>query len=266
MSKTIFNDDLSYIRHPNSDARFSYKILEDEIKALIDRKLGNANAPLADKSCCKTFVLAAYKTNLANLPHRLRTYRTPISNPSTCTIWEASRATTAAPTFFDPITIEKPGEAKITFVDPGIARCNNPSLQALQEARDIWGPQTQFQCFISIGTGGVSIAKLKDHESIFGRMFKRADTYLKLAYALKEIATDCKATHENMERVPDLEDVYSRFNVETGLDSVGLEEANKEEEISTFTNMYLEDRRVVKMRRNCAKLLLGNNSLGEYQH
>jgi predicted acylesterase/phospholipase RssA len=66
-------------------------------------------------------------------------------------IWEACRATSAATTFFDPITI---GPFDEEFVD-GALGANNPIYELWTQAQDIWGDQLwgRLKCLVSIGTG-----------------------------------------------------------------------------------------------------------------
>src|SRR6187402_2545693 len=71
------------------------------------------------------------------------------------TICEAARATSAATSFFEPVTI---GPRKRKFVDGGLG-ANNPVEQLWNEAQNIWCSNrevelsTLLKCFISIGTG-----------------------------------------------------------------------------------------------------------------
>lgn len=80
-----------------------------------------------------------------------------------CALWEAARATTAAPIFFEPIILNASGA---TFVGGGI-RANKPVNQIIHEAQRIW-PERRFGCIIGIGTGWTSLQplnlKLKLHE------------------------------------------------------------------------------------------------------
>ncbi len=68
-------------------------------------------------------------------------------------MWGIARATSAAPTYFEPfgITGQLPDEGDHVLVDGGVF-ANNPTLCAYVEALDLWGPETEiFVC--SIGTG-----------------------------------------------------------------------------------------------------------------
>src|SRR6266481_2346542 len=76
-----------------------------------------------------SFVAAMSALNMnAQLPRLFRTYQAPKYPAPNCTIWEAVRATSAAPTFFKRIVID--GEQ---YVGGGMG-CNNPVQQVLQEA------------------------------------------------------------------------------------------------------------------------------------
>ena len=90
----------------------------------------------------------------ANIPVRFRTYQSdePHSN---CKIWEAARATSAAPTFFKRIEIGR----NQPFIDGGLGR-NNPSQVVLDEAKAIFGAR-QIGCLVSIGTGQAEVIEIQ---------------------------------------------------------------------------------------------------------
>src|SRR5947209_2389498 len=85
-------------------------------------------------------------------PRRFRTYPVRALASANCEIWEAARATSAAPTFFKRIAISDGGGAKEEFIDGGLG-CNNPVIQVLEEARDVFGNDRAVGCLVSIGTG-----------------------------------------------------------------------------------------------------------------
>ena len=63
-------------------------------------------------------------------------------------IWEVGRATSAAPTYFEPIKLRP---EKFALIDGGVF-VNNPALCALVEARKIHGESADF-LVVSLGTG-----------------------------------------------------------------------------------------------------------------
>ncbi|KAL8992272.1 MAG: hypothetical protein Q9169_007232, partial [Polycauliona sp. 2 TL-2023] len=127
---------------------------------------------------------------------------------SNCKIWEAARATTAAPTFFKRITIADSDGGKEDFLDGGV-RWNNPTPLVLDEAISIFG----------------------DHPRL-GSMIGK----------LKQIATDCELTTHNMEkRFIHFPDSFFRYSVTHGIGGISLEEWKKMKEVRTNTKAYLNE-------------------------
>jgi predicted acylesterase/phospholipase RssA len=63
---------------------------------------------------------------------------------------ETARATSAAPTYFEPAKLEKPGQI-IPLVDGGVF-ANNPTMCALASARKLYPKKSRF-LIVSLGTG-----------------------------------------------------------------------------------------------------------------
>lgn len=85
---------------------------------------------------------------------------------SGCKIWEAARATSAAPSFFDPITVGYPAQK---FAEGGIG-ANNPVHYVLREAADIWpDAQDRVQCLLSIGTWNPGLQRFGNNLMSIGR-------------------------------------------------------------------------------------------------
>lgn len=163
------------------------------------------------------------------------------------TIWEAARATSAASGFFDPISIGKHGQE---YVDAGLG-CNNPVQEVWTEAQDIWSPKegdlaTLVKCFISIGTGNPGTSPIED--SAF-KMFTKT---------LREIATETEKTAEAFEKSHRnllSQKRYFRFNVDQGLQTVGLEEYKKEKEIVSATTLYMESQHMALQVQSCSQAM-----------
>lgn len=160
-------------------------------------------------------------------------------------IWQCARATSAASSFFDPITIA--GEE---FADGATAGDNNPIQALVSEAREIWGGDDDWRlednvrCLVSIGTGVPSITD-------FGH-----DPF-RIAGSLIKIATDCDKRHEEFEtnnpamcKVGDSRQYY-RFSVNRGLGDIGLEEADKLNGIKSRTRAYCLAPEVKRLLRCC---------------
>jgi predicted acylesterase/phospholipase RssA len=67
-------------------------------------------------------------------------------------MWQAARATSAAPTYFEPVKLDSPsGDDYFALIDGGVY-ANNPAMCAYAEARSIWPEETDF-LVVSLGTG-----------------------------------------------------------------------------------------------------------------
>lgn len=156
-------------------------------------------------------------------------------------IWEVARATSAATTFFEPVTIDDE-----TFVD-GATRANNPISYLWTEAGDNWGLhdgdlEKNIKCLVSIGTG---IPSLKP----FGPEF------LQIGKALKEIATDTEEEaglfQEHHTTLFQTKRAF-RFNVIRGLEDIGLEQVSKWGAIKAATRAYVRSEDVFVRLEECA--------------
>lgn len=160
------------------------------------------------------------------------------------TIWEAARATSAATTFFDPITIND-----VTFVD-GTTGANNPIQYMWSEAQDMWDVgsghlEDDIKCLVSVGTG---IPSLKP----FGPRL------LQVAKALQAIATDTEEEAEifrkHHTKLFQTKKAF-RFSVIRGLEGIGLEEVDKWGQIKAVTQMYVQTEEVHVLIKECARNL-----------
>jgi predicted acylesterase/phospholipase RssA len=147
---------------------------------------------------------------------------------------QAARATSAAPKFFEPVIVND-----FSFHDGGLG-ANNPSAQAWAEMRDVFQEGHDdisgiVSCFISIGCGKTDIPIVD--KSLYGF----------LAETLVAIATETDKTAESFET--DHEQLFEaercfRFNVEQGLQGVGLEEYKQLKKVMNATEEYLRHRQI----------------------
>jgi hypothetical protein len=178
------------------------------------------------------FVCAVPALHVNKEPKLFRTWSADRNPGYNCTIWEAGRATSAAPTFFKRIYIGNPGMQE-EFVDAGIG-CNNPVQYLVQEAQREFGPKREVACIVSIGTGKPKVAGFKA-PGLFQRMLP-----LDLIKVLTAISTDSEAVALVMEtRYQHCNGLYHRLNVERGLEQVSLGEWEKLGEVTTHTMEYL---------------------------
>ncbi|KAJ6114828.1 hypothetical protein N7486_000606 [Penicillium sp. IBT 16267x] len=236
--------------------RFDTVELERAVKQILRDRGFDPDTLLKDSpnAPCKVFVHINYSTNVCQSSSfvcatskqtsdtvYLTSYRSPRDGTrllDSTKIWQACRATSAATSFFDPIAIGPFGEE---FVD-GALGANNP-------AQDLWGDQLwgRLQCLVSIGTGIPTLTPVRDD-------------VLGIWTTLKELATETERTGEQFRRDKsslDKEGRYYRFNVDHGLEHVGLEESKKNKEIAAATGRYIALQAVFKQMKACANNLAG---------
>jgi len=156
-----------------------------------------------------------------------------IRTPEGCKIWQAARATSAAPTFFKRIKIGRKQE----YIDGGMG-CNNPSEVVLDEAKVLFGDRP-IGCLVSIGAGQPEVIGIK--KPGFFQQFIPTD----VINALKDTATDCNTTHQATSgRFANLPNTYFRLNVEQGMQGIKLSEWEKLSIVEAHTAQYLGDRDV----------------------
>ncbi|KAG6876907.1 hypothetical protein C0993_012163 [Termitomyces sp. T159_Od127] len=235
-------------------AYYKAKYFEEGLKNLIKEKTGDENASMLDpdpKNKCKVFVVSAHSDNLSEKAEHFRTYPNKFPDPfSGCRIWQAARATSAAPMYLPPITINK-----VEFVDGG-TRFNNPSILLMGEVNAVFGVARHIRCLLSIGTG------MQPHITIHSKPSDPIEvvSYTKsIIKASIKVMTDCEMTHNLMAGLfYGKEDVYYRFNagVKNGDDwapTIDMDDYGKMTELVDLTKIYLG----AKARRiaECAEAL-----------
>ncbi|KAF8961390.1 acyl transferase/acyl hydrolase/lysophospholipase [Flammula alnicola] len=232
LAKHVFSDPKRW----GGDGKFKATKLEEAIKSVVKDVTGDSESPLLEgdeAGVCRTFICAMNAHNMtANIAVLFRTYQSRETHAD-CKIWEAARATSAAPTFFKRIEIgrEQP------FIDGGLGR-NNPSRVVLEEANTLFGAR-QIGCLVSVGTGQADIIAIKK-PGLFQQIVPTD-----VIDALKAIATDCEATHEAMWRLfANSPNTYFRLNVEQGMQGIQLSEWEKLSIVEAHTTQYLKRKEV----------------------
>ena len=184
----------------------------------------------------------------------LRSYDSRREAPpeSSCTIWQAGRATSATGLAFKPIQI-----GQSVFIDEGQGKFN-PSPQTLDEATLNEYPGREVGVFLSIGTGkrpgGTDSQSHQWWESFVGGA---AGDFAEARRRLMAKIEGCEETHQYMvkehlgKRGVNVENYY-RLNVEVGVGEFGMNEWNRLSDISTNTRMYLSKQAVQTMNQNAA--------------
>ena len=215
-------------------------------------------------------------------PYLFRTYDHPSPDRSVemfgladvVPIWKVARATSAAPTYFKHITIEKK-----TFVDGGIS-FNNPALVAFDEVnsmhdidikkapdsqRQEYHRQNEVAMLVSIGSGATGVqstlSRRPPHSGFRGLVSL-------LRYAIKSL-TDAEGVHRTMMSLTQVTNDfhYSRINAMEGIGDIKLDECKTKrvdgkrvnltlEKIRTVTEEYLQRENVRQELHKVAKQLV----------
>jgi predicted acylesterase/phospholipase RssA len=168
---------------------------------------------------------------------RLRTYefQPEESRATDCAMWEAARATSAAPVYFPPMEIN--GQEDF---DGGLKR-NNPILEVIREAHLLYGDNAQFRVVVSIGTG-------KTDPSSMGRGI--------LGFVKRVIwaTTDTeKDHHECLSIYPRLP--YYRLNDGEDLANIDLSDYSKIGQVEKRAKEYIRSEEGSKLIKQCARKL-----------
>ncbi|KAJ7440029.1 FabD/lysophospholipase-like protein [Mycena latifolia] len=230
---TLAQEVFSEMKHFGQDGKFKASQLEAAIQKIVKENSASQDPeepmkdPLGRDAICRTpsFVCAQSAHAMrGNIPVLFRTYDSPHERTATCTIWEAARATSAAPTFFKRIEIGPTSRAE-AFLDGGLGR-NIPTGTLLEEAQLLF-PNRRVACVLSIGTGQVKAAAIPTPSRL-----QRA-LPLDVIHATVAIATDCETTNQDMlKRFVGDPGVYFRFNVEQGMQNIKLGQWERLGEVS----------------------------------
>jgi hypothetical protein len=194
----------------------------------------------------------------AGIPVLFRTYPAPKNETFDCTIWEAARATTAAPTFFKRMIIHEPGSRQ-PYIDGGLGR-NNPTAQVLDEAELIF-PHRRVACIISIGTGQAKTISIPK-PTLFQQVIP-----IEIIKAMKAIATDCETTAQAIaKRFRNMSNLYFRFNVEQGLQEVTLAQWDQLDKVTAHTRHYLKMQEVDKRIESAVDAIREHRGLFSMSH
>ena len=161
-------------------------------------------------------------------PFRFRSYSSRWDILDDCPIWQACRATSAAPTFFPPMEIGNPPAA---YVDGGMGY-NNPIRALIEETSHIWPSDRKIGCIVSVGTGVLTSRDVgRTIKPVFDKLTEMATDTEKVAREFKE---------EMKSRYGIEQKIYFRFNVQHGLEQVGLEEWREMGRTRVATQDYLK--------------------------
>ncbi|KAF2179657.1 FabD/lysophospholipase-like protein [Zopfia rhizophila CBS 207.26] len=198
------------------------------------RRLEGKVIPNTRERGCHTFVLAVYKDAITT--PRLFTSFDPLDRETR--IWQALRATTAAPFYFKEASF---GTPRISYIDGGVG-FNNPCAEVTHAAISNWESRT-IGVIVSIGTGLQTIKAVTNRRWVpFG---------INNVPELAATATSISRVHHDMNRRYHRENTeYFRFDPD-GLSKVSLEEWIKAGQISALAKRYLKRPSVEEKIQKC---------------
>ncbi|KAJ2976799.1 hypothetical protein NQ176_g4736 [Zarea fungicola] len=249
-------------------ARYDHKPLEQSIQNIIELSplaLDKTANLVDDDRRCKSFVVTTNLMKHSPKAILLRAYgmgldedEDDLSNIGRpWTIWEAGRATSAAPTFFSAHKADN----GFQYSDGGTI-ANNPTELGYQEARRLW-PGRDVDLILSIGTGREKDLTVPNatHEYLgpkakIARLIFGKRRFLKLQMALygamamtstervhKRVAENIKAhlSRDKGSTAATDSEIYIRLNVEDEGSTVPLDAFDKMQALAELSHEYMRD-------------------------
>ncbi|KAH8910727.1 hypothetical protein BR93DRAFT_964583 [Coniochaeta sp. PMI_546] len=245
-------------RKLKADCQFKASTLKDAVERIVaQRNRGDLLIdPHAAQRKGKAFVCAADASDL-DVAQLFRTYETADGADGwlkDCTIWEAARATTAAPTYFKAIEIKGDSVTK-TFID-GAVSCNNPTDKMLEETGRVFSPRQQIGAILSIGTG--TKAKSMPTPTDAGQW-----RYLAALFKMmKNQTVDTEHVHLALKKkFENFPKTYFRINVPNG-GNVGLADWGRMSALKALTEDYLKQPDVADEIEDIAEILARKTTTG----
>ncbi|ERL89917.1 hypothetical protein D910_07276, partial [Dendroctonus ponderosae] len=242
-------------RHAYYDTALWEEKLKDYRLPLSESMRSTVRAELLSAGFSLQICVVSAVVNQAQVsPYVFRNYSLPwrfqseYEGTHTAQIWEAVRASAAAPTYFEEFRIRD-----LIHQDGGIV-ANNPTAIALHEAKLLW-PDTPIQCVVSFGTGR-SVPSPSGRKCSPGspKAGSEGTSWTNKFLKILDSATDTQAVHIMLsDLLP--QEVYFRFNPYL-TELVGMVETDQEKhtQMRRDTLMYL--RRNEDKFKQAAKTLM----------
>ncbi|ERF69251.1 hypothetical protein EPUS_09068 [Endocarpon pusillum Z07020] len=224
---------------------FNTKALEQEFKAIVRKQTDTENTLFENEEneSCKVFVCATRIENARPMQFKSYPSRTSSDLLHSARIWEVARATSATPLFFDPIKIGRFGEG-FTGGRPDI---DNPIQTVWNEAQHVFLREEMMlkgnlKCLVSIGTGEPSLEAFGGNLRAVGLSIGRMAIYSRI------VAHSFQSAHGELVR----NHQYFRFNIDQGLEDIGLEHSTRAGDIMKATRNYLQSAELSSQIQACA--------------
>ncbi|KAG9093028.1 hypothetical protein FRC06_011707 [Ceratobasidium sp. 370] len=215
---------------------FKLSTLQTVLKSIIRDVTGDENTPMIDTrpdaDKCRTMLFAMSEYNLdAGIPRIFRSYHGKAHQMPDCKLFEAMCASMAHPELFKSFKVGE-GPLAESFVG-GALSCSNPIEHALTETKTLF-PGRHVSSITSIGAGHtrtIQIPKPSLLQSVLP---------INVLVAMKDIATDSEAAAQRAAmRFQHVPDVYFRFSVNQGMQSMKLSDWERLDEVATHARAYM---------------------------
>jgi len=244
--------------------RFRATALQEAVKGILKQRGLQETEPMWEKSAPQKgkAVVAVMPADQLASPRLIRSWRPNASRQDDLwdrdiTIWEAARATTAAPSFFKPQKLGQGPNAQL-YVDAALG-VNNPIKQLLDEAEKEFGTSRRLGLILSIGTGTRKTELSPPDRGLLKNWIRGPSFYINLVKTMKDKTTDSEAPHGDLEaRLGQYSGLYFRFSVPGAAEQVKLHHYKRMSSLKSLTQRYLQDESVSRNINRAAEFLATN--------
>lgn len=238
------------IRHLNPWPFYNATALEDTVQRIVAQHTDSDLMIHPGIQKGKTFVCAV-DAGMLEAAQRFRAYDLDDGDDDwlkDCKIWEAARATTAAPMFFKDITIQGGSVAK-RFVDAAVGY-NNPTEELLDEAARVFYRTRKIGAVVSLGTG------TKRKTLLSPKDVGHTAYAISVAKTMKNQTVDPEAVHRRVQNTfKDVPSTYFRFNVPGAAEKFSLDAWKKMDLLRKMTGEYLKQKAVAEEIENLVDVI-----------